>query len=414
MRIAVYHNLPSGGAKRTLNEAVRRLAARHPIDAYTLTCAEHEFADIRPWVSRHREYAFEPLPLLKSPFGRFNQVLRMADLGRVSGVARQVAGDIDRAGYDVALVHPCRFEQSPSVLRFLERTPSVYYCHESQRLAHEAPPPRPYDDAAIRRRRILNRLDPFPALYRRRLCNVDRNNTRSAGTVLVNSRFTARTVAGIYGIDAQVSYHGVDAQWFKPLGMDKRRAVLSVGSLTPLKGFDFLIRMMSNYRAENRPALIIASNFQNPPERAYLERLAGELGVELVLMGNVSERDLVQLYNQALAVVYAPVREPFGLVPLESMSCATPVVAVAEGGISESVVHGETGLLVERDPKLFARALREVVENPTLARQYGCNGREHVLKNWTWERAVDALEQCLQNAVRRAGCVQGPLPALAR
>ena len=410
MRIAIYHNLPSGGAKRTLMEATRRLVARHEVDVYTLSCAEHEFADVRPLVRAHRVYPFEALPLLESPWGRLNQVLRALDLRRLRRVTEQIAVDIERGGYDVVFVHPCRFEQGPSLLRALRRTPTVYYCQEALRLLYESIPARPYDDEAIGRRRVLNRLDPLPAMYRALLRAQDRRNAQSSGTVLVNSKFMAGTVADIYQVGAQVSYLGVDVDQFRPTAVERRHVVLSVGSLTPLKGFDFLIRAMAEYPGEHRPGLVIVSNFQNPPERSYLQRLATELGVELTLAGNVSEDDLVRFYNEARAVVYAPVREPFGLVPLEAMACGRPVVAVAEGGVPETVVDRHTGLLVDRDPGRFATAVQEVVEDEALAGRFGERGREHVLNHWTWERAVASLETHLRGASPHASSPEVAAP----
>jgi glycosyltransferase involved in cell wall biosynthesis len=275
-------------------------------------------------------------------------------------------------------------------------------------------PERPYDDAVSRRRRSLNRLDPLPAIYQRLLRRVDRENTRSASTVLVNSRFMAEAVGRIYGVTPHVSYHGVDVEQFRPSGRERENFVLSVGSLTPLKGFDFLVRGMAQYRGANRPALLVASNFQNPPERAYLEGLARELGVELILRGSVSDAELVDLYTRARAVVYSPIREPFGLVPLEAMACATPVVTVAEGGTSESVIDGETGLLVPRDPAAFADAVRQIVEDPRRARALGESGRAHVLRHWTWDRAVATLEAHLQRAASPQTRESAPVAVLAR
>jgi glycosyltransferase involved in cell wall biosynthesis len=414
MRIALVHNLMSGGAKRTLTEATRRLAGRHHVDEFTLTGSEHGFADIRPYIAGHTEFLFEPLPLLQSPFGRINQLMRRADLSRLNRLARTTARRIEDGGYDVVLVHPCQFEQAPSVLKYLTRVPTVYYCHEPRRSVHEAPPPRPYDDDANARRKLLNRLDPFPGMYQRALRAVDRVNTRSAKTVLVNSRFTADAVDRIYGISAQISYHGVDADLFQPTGAEKGDFILSVGSLTPLKGFDFLIRAIAAYDGPARPPLVVVSNFQNPEERRFLQQLAADLGVDLRLRAGVSDTDLVRFYNEAKLVVYSPIREPFGLVPLEAMACATPIVAVAEGGIPESVVDGETGRLVERDARAFAAAIRELVDNPLLARQYGTNGRARVLERWTWDRAVSTLEGHLNDAIGQQSYGAAAAPALAR
>jgi glycosyltransferase involved in cell wall biosynthesis len=414
MRIAIYHNLLSGGAKRALMEVTRRLVPRHHVDVYTLSCSEHEFADLRPWVASHTVMPFEALRLLRSPFGRANQAIRCADLARLRRVGRQMAARIDQHGYDVAFVHPCRYEHAPSVLRDLRHTHSVYYCQEPPRLLHETMPVRGYDDPPRGGRAFIDRLDPLAPLYRRVLGRADRGNTRSADAVLVNSRFMAATVNRIYGLRASVSYLGVDPAQFKPARAERGSFVLSVGSLTPLKGFDFLVAAMARYPAATRPSLVIASNFQNAPERAYVERLARDGGVDLVLRANVTDGELVRLYNSARAVVYAPVREPFGLVPLEAMACATPVVAVAEGGVPESVVNGYTGILTERDPAHFAAAVQRLVDDPVLAGQYGENGRDHVLSRWTWERSVESLEQHLAAGAGTRARAHPPLPALAQ
>ena len=399
MRIALYHNLPSGGAKRTLTEATKRLAANHHIDVFTLSAANHQFADLRPYVAKHTVFPFQPRPLFQSPFGRLNQLLRLTDLLRLEKVMRRIAGIINRADYDVLLAHPCQFEKSPSLLNYAT-LPTVYYCQEPLRRLYEPAPFRPYDDVASARRRLLNRLDPLPPLYFNTLKRIDRRNTRRADTVLVNSEFIRASVRQIYGVEAVVSYHGIDAGVFRPLALEKQNIVLTVGSLTPLKGFDFLIEAMAKLPAANRPVLVIVSNFQNPPEKQFLQQLAVKLRVRVDFLTDISDTELVKLYNQAKVVAYAPLREPFGLVPLEAMACSTPVVAVREGGIPETVIHGQTGTLVARDAAQFAGAVAALLENPALAAAYGENGRAHVLKNWTWERAAATLETQLA-AVRR-------------
>jgi glycosyltransferase involved in cell wall biosynthesis len=256
-------------------------------------------------------------------------------------------------------------------------------------------PARAYDGRQRLHRRALNLIDPLPAAYRRLARAIDRRDTIAAGKVLANSQFIAEAVRTIYGVDARVSYHGVDTDQFRPLHLSKQNMVLSVGSLTPLKGFDFLIRVIACYAGIERPLLVIASNFQNAPERAYLEQLASELGVQVRLLSNVNDDKLAVLYNEAKVVAYTPVREPFGLVPLEAMACATPVVGVDEGGVRESVVHDRTGMLVPRDPFRFAAALQVLLENPALARRYGEAGREYVVQNWSWHSAALRVESFL-------------------
>jgi glycosyltransferase involved in cell wall biosynthesis len=377
-------------------EQAKRLAVDHSVEGYTLTTADDAFADLRPFLSRHKVYHFRPTPRLNSPFGRLNQAIRLLDLYRLENVYRKMASDIDEAGYDVLLAHPCQVEQAPGVIYFVNRTPTVYYCHEPLRFLYEQPPPRPYYGNESKWRRTCDRFDPLPDLYHSKLRHRDTRNIKASRMVLVNSNFTRKAVQRIYGVEAHVSYHGVDLQIFRPLAPGKKHRVLSVGSLTPLKAHDFLIEAISRIPSGRRPALTIISNFEDPAERDYLETIAKNHAVALQLWTNVDDNRLVEMYNQAVITVYAPIGEPFGLVPLESMACGTPLVSVREGGVSESMIHGETGVLTDRDPVQFSKAILQLLDNPGLAAEYGKRGRKHMLESWTWERAVRSLEKRLK------------------
>jgi glycosyltransferase involved in cell wall biosynthesis len=402
MRIALFHNLPSGGAKRALYEMVRRLVGEHTIDVFTLSSANMAFGDIRPFVHDHRVVEFTPRPLLGSPFGRLNQAIRWSYLRRLRGVTAVIAEEIRRGGYDLLFAHPCQFEKCSSVVQFVD-VPVVYFCQEPLRILYEETPLRPYDGQESGRRRLLNKIDPLPKLYFSRLQQVDRENTQRADRVLVNSEFMRGVVGGIYGVEAQVSYLGVNLDEFAPQRLPRQDFLFSVGSLTPMKGFDFLVQAVGAIPSAERPSLVIANNFQNADEKAFLLALASELAVDLQLLVNVSEERLVTLYNQAAAVAYTPVREPFGLVPLEAMACETAVVAVREGGTVETIVHGKTGLLVERDVGAFASALRRLLGDAALRTEMGRNGRIHVEQNWTWEQAARRVEAHLAETANGAG-----------
>jgi glycosyltransferase involved in cell wall biosynthesis len=400
VRIAIYHNLPSGGAKRTLFEFVRRTTRHHTVDVFSLETADHKFADIRPFVNQHVIYPYKPKPLLNSPFGRINQFLRLSDLYSLDSINREIATQIDQQSYDVLFVDPCIYENAPSILKYIQSVPTVYYCHEPPRIIYEVMPKRPYDLQDSIFRSTLNRIDPLRYLYFTKLKNNNHKNIISAKVVLVNSKFTQSFVKKIYHIEPQISYHGVDANTFQPSSTNKDRFILSVGSLTPLKGFDFIIRALGIIHPRYRPNLKLVSNFQNPEELQFIQTLAAEMQIDLELLTNISDNQLSELYNQTSITVYAPIREPFGLVPLESMASGTPVVAVREGGMQETILDGETGFLVERDPVAFADAIQKLLDDPALAKRMGERGRQHVLQNWTWDQATARLEGYLHTAAK--------------
>lgn len=393
MKLAIYHNLPSGGGKRALSEMLRRLSARHEIDVFTLSTAEHEFCDVRPYVHQHQIFPFVAWPLLRSPFGRLNQAVYLGNVLRVRPVQKRIAAQIDAGQYDLAFVHHCRFAQSPAILSFL-RTPAVYYCQEPPRHFYEPPHDRPYLRSVGWRKRA-NDLDPFIALHRGIAMALDRAATRAAREVLVNSAFSRESIYRTYGRSARVNYLGADLSNFQPLNLPRERFVLSVGALAPHKGYDFLIQALAQIAPEQRPPLVIVCNQLNPPEHAFLSELAQQLRVQVEFKHRVSEAELVRLYNTAALTVYAPVMEPFGFVPIESMACGTPVVGVREGGVRETIEHECTGLLVDRDPQQFARAVQCLLQDANIRDRYGWQGREVVAQRWSWEKSVAQLEDML-------------------
>lgn len=396
MKIAIYHNLPSGGGKRALYEITKRLAVRHAVDVYTLSTAEYDFCDLRPLVRKHEIFPFQTLPLIRSPFGRLNQGIRTVDLLRLETVQHRVAAQIDAAGYDVVFVHNCRLSQSPGLLKFLH-TPKVFYSAEPPRLLYEPPSERPYNRFS-QVQRVGNLFDPLPGLYRMMLRRLDWSNVRAAGVVLVNSHYSRETLYRVYGVPAYVCYLGVDAKCFRPLAFSREQRVVSVGALTPKKGFDLVICSLAEIKATQRPALTIISNFTDLDERGFLQELARSRAVEVEFRSGVSDSELVENYNRVLLTVYTPIMEPFGFVPLESMACGTPVVGVREAGVRETVVHEATGLLAERDPVCLAVMVSRLVGDPDLRARLGTQGSAYVQTEWSWDRSVKHIEDHLNRA----------------
>lgn len=393
MQIAIFHDLPSGGAKRTLFETAKILSEKHTLDVYSLSTADENFCDLRPFVNQYESYLFTPRRHYDSPLGRLNQLQRWRDLKRLDQLAQEIALDIDAQGYDVVLAEPCMWTQAPILLRYLE-TPALYYCQEPSRSLYE-PLQRLGNDSSSWRS-MLNHIDPLIPLYRSTAKWFDKSSTRAAQVVLVNSKFSRDAVSRIYGIVPQVCYHGVDTDLFHPLPEVKSQSyVLSVGAIQPNKGFDFLIQSLGYLPESNRPTLKLIGNSESPGECQYLNFLAQKHGVDLQIHVGVGIAKLIEMYNEAALLVYTPYNEPFGLVPLESMASGTPVVAVREGGIIETVVHERTGLLTEREPAKFADAVNYLLNNPLLAKDYGNNGRNYVLCNWSWDRSVKTLEHHL-------------------
>lgn len=399
MRIAVYHNQPSGGARRALYEMGKRLASRHEVDVYTLTTSDEAFLSSADFAREVFVFPFDRRRPRR--FGLYlNELREFRDLDDLEAVSRTVADRVDRGGYDVLLADACRFVQSPSVLTYI-RTPSVYYCHEPPRRFIE-PSARPgAAPLSLYQRARAAWHWPARALYDRRVAALDRRNVAAAARVLTNSESSRQTVERYYGRAAAVCRLGVDAERFVPGDHGKSDYVLSVGALEPHKGFDFIVQALARCPYEVRPRLVVAGNTDDAGVSDHLRRLGGSLGVQVSIRVRISEAELLTLYQQARAFVYAPHREPFGLAVLEAMACGLPVIAVADGGPRESVADGTTGYLVARDETAFADALMRVLGEPGLAARLGMAGRELVVADWTWDAAANRLQEHLVAAAER-------------
>jgi glycosyltransferase involved in cell wall biosynthesis len=394
LRIALFHNLPSGGAKRAIFEWVRLLAQCHKIDVYTLSGADHNYCDIRPLVNAHYIWDFVPRRLYNSPFGRLNQYQRWRDLATLTRLEQNVAKEINRRQYDIAFLQPCVYTYTPALTEYL-KIPSIYYLHEAFGPTCKRIFKRPYQRENAWRQ-AANHIDPLIALYQHRLESIRKHSLRHTTRMLANSHFTQEWMKHQYGVSAAVCYLGVDSDHFHPLhDIEKQNVVLSVGELSPRKGFDFLVEGLARIPIGERPLLKLVCNTVDVVERAYITDLATRLGVHLSVLTNLNIEQMTLEYNQARLCVYAPIAEPFGLVPLEALACGTPVVGVAEGGVLETIRHEHTGLLTPRNPEQFAISIRSLLADPERCALYGRNGRQDVLKNWSWEVSTKAIEKHL-------------------
>jgi glycosyltransferase involved in cell wall biosynthesis len=303
----------------------------------------------------------------------------------------RLAAEIDAGGYDAVFCFASVLTQAIDVLPFL-RTPSLFYAPEPLRSAYEPPE---LVQLASGWRGALTRRGLNPIEIRRR--QLDRRYLRAAPHVVTHSWFTRDTLRVVSGVDAAVVYLGVDSAVFTP-GQDLReRYVLSVGALHPLKGHDRVIEALATLPPP-RPRLVLIGDRGEYADT--LRTLAGERGVELELRNRLGLAEVVSAYQRAGVVVCAQIREPFGLVPLEAMACATPVVAVAEGGFRETVSDGVTGLLSAREPHTLGAAVGRVLDDEALARRLGAAGREAVVRDWTWERTASEFDRLLAQVAR--------------
>lgn len=388
MRIAVCHNQPTGGARRALHGFCRHLMARHHIDVFTLDTADDDWlhdADIAGSVYRGSLRRRRPIRL-----GLYlNDLIALQERRDLDAAYRAMARDVDEGGYDVALVDVCRFSLVPPVLGYLA-TPSVFYAHNGPAWM-EAGRWDPPLTAWERARRTWHQ--PVSRLADSSLATRQRAAVRAATAVATNSSHTAQRVRDAYGVDAVVCPPGVEVP--PVVGTGSAPFVLSVGEVEPRKGFSFLVEALALLPRLVRPPLRILANGANPTELARLEEAASRLGVALDVLVAPGAEVLAWHYANARLFVYAAHEEPLGLAPLEAMAHGAPVVAVGEGGVVETVVHGVTGFLTPRDSVEFASRVEMLIDDESLWTGMRRAARAHICDHWSTGTRTEAVEALL-------------------
>jgi len=178
--------------------------------------------------------------------------------------------------------------------------------------------------------------------------------------------------------------------------------VLQLGRMVPRKGVDTAIRGFAQLvRRQNIAAriLIVGGESRDPdpavtPEIGRLQTIAAEEGIlDRVTFCGSRERDEIKYYYSAANVfISTPWYEPFGITPVESMACGTPVIGARVGGIQYTVVDGETGYLVApNDPQAVGARLIELSQHLDVLKELSQNARKRVNDLFTWQKVGEML-----------------------
>lgn len=409
MRIAVWHNLPSGGGKRALFDHVRALVANgHYVESWCPPTADQTFLPLKDLVSEHI------LPLPGTPRGKW-RVLRdlaqdkEASIEAMERHCRACAAEIAEGGFDVLFANSCMSFRVPPIGK-LVRLPKLLYLQEPYRWLYEALPAPPwaandrprgwwYDPATLAReaKRGIG--------LRRRAVQI-REEVRNAGAfdkILCNSLYSRESILRAYGLEAEVCYLGIDsAEFAGPEPADGRGDFfLTVGAAMPEKNVEFIIRALGRRQDRTWP-LVWVANVADEGLVRRLRTLAAELGVDLDIRTGLRHQQVRDLYWRARLFLYAPRLEPFGLAPLEAAAAGLPTVAVAEAGTRETVVDGVSGVLVAGDPRIFAAAIDSLVADPERLAELSSRGRQLVAARWGLVDAGRRLEAALGATIREA------------
>jgi len=398
VRIAIYHNLPTGGAKRAVFEITKELKNRnYSIDEYTLDYSSLNYKSLKPLVNQQKVFNFptkkrfkQRLPGITPYIHSFQAIQNLRNLERLE---EKIAHQINHGDYEMLFAHDCIISHKPGVLKYAG-IPSLYYCHHgiSTKLGNNH---RNDQHQTYKEKFYLPKYKFDENYFKSR----ELNSIKSASMVVTNSKFNRDHLIDIFGVNTNVLYLGVRSDIFKPLPAGKDNYVITVGRITPQKNHRFLIKAIGSIPEDSRPSLVIAADYIHSQEAYAINLLADDLGVPVKIESISTDEYMVDLYNRAKIFIYAPILEPFGLAVLEAMACGTPVIAVNEGGIPEIIQDGVNGLLVERDAQEFGSVIAELLNNLDRQKSISQNAMQDVRHNWTWRKTVDQLEEHFQKTI---------------
>jgi glycosyltransferase involved in cell wall biosynthesis len=265
-----------------------------------------------------------------------------------------------------------------------KKVPVLYFCYE--------PPRFLYTDRQI----ILNQFGvlrliagPLFESYRQK----DQHLVKTADRVLSNSEFGRKQIKEIYQCDARVITHGLDPY---RQGTERKKIreslqvsdsdvlAMSANYLHPRKRLELFLQTVKEAGRSN-PS-IKGVLIGDGPDRSRLEKLANG---SVRFTGFVPEESLNEYFQAAEIYLHTGRLETFGLSVIEASANYLPVVSVNEGGPTETVIPGKTGVLCDATSSSLGAGLLMLANSKEQRRLFGENGYRFVRERYSWERGAE-------------------------
>ena len=259
----------------------------------------------------------------------------------------------------------------------------IWYCHE--------PSPFIYSRAWINS--IENKFMRVGAKISSPILKlIDQYLTKKVDHILTNGNFNAKQIEKIYSRKVtEIIYPGVDTKFLRP-GTTKDNYILSAGCLAKFKNIDLLIKAFNQIKNKDIKLKIVGTG----PAQKELIKLTLKLKNKdkIIFLGDVNEKNLINLYKQAKIFLLCSINEPFGMVLIEAMACGTPVIAINSGGPKEIIINKKTGFLIQPDEKDLTKHLEILLDNDEIIKNFGENARIRAL-NFDWKKTITQFKNLL-------------------
>lgn len=355
MKIAIYHELPKGGARNSVNEIAQFLKNNNTVDLYTVNGAKEESG----FYTHYYSYNFPVKKWLGNNWKTrlYKDTIELIKLYRLNKKISQI---IQKRKYDILFVHASEYIEAPFILSFANKN-KVFYLHDPYyRYVYEQDLT---SDVSELSRKFYEWMNKTLRRY------LDRANVRGANYVIANSYFTGKLFSKTYKKKATVIELGINMDFFKQAKGKKRRIdLLYIGSKQRLDGYDTYRKVKDK----------LGSNY------VIRELLFEDEWIH-------SRKEMKELYGMSKVVLCLARREPLGLVPLEAIACGAIPVAVREGGYKETILHGQNGFLVKRDPNELYVVIKKLLSSQKMQNEIITSGSKISDAKWDLKNTAKKL-----------------------
>ncbi len=272
--------------------------------------------------------------------------------------------------------------------QFVRKSPSIWFAAEPLRMLYDLHHHEPADESDIT-------FHVYPRMQYETTDKADLNivlqiiqdidRSSPIQNLATNSQMMAGYLETIYNRKADlVAYPGINLPTRYNGPIDNSTA-LFVGRLWHHKRVDLIIQAIA-LLPEGKLHIV-----GKGPEKKSLKALAKSLGLKkrVKFLGNLSNKKLAKQYRSVTCGIYTPIREPFGIMPLEAASYGMPVVVTADGGYTEAL-DDTCAYIVAPEPASIANALNELFIDNKKAMRMGALARRKV-ENYTWDHTASNL-----------------------
>ncbi len=233
--------------------------------------------------------------------------------------------------------------------------PNIFYCHTPCRVFYDLKEYNIRCQTNFAKKTVAWGWTTFHGRW-------DQRAIGQVDTIVANSKNVQQRIAKYYGRESTVVYPPVSTNQYQT--KEYANFWLSVNRLFPEKRVDLQIETFRHLSDEN--LLIVGGFSARDKSLERYHKLFAETPRNVTILGTVPEARLRELYATCKGVVYTPMEEDFGLVPIEAQASGKAVIGVNEGGLRETVIDGVTGFLVNPDPASMRIAIQRVSEEPEL------------------------------------------------